>query len=156
MSTVFTSGPESRTTPSKGKLFMTVCRMHLSPYQRRSKRTIEIMMGICIAAGILCQAILERHNPPTAIRYGLALVTIAPILATMYLIAKYLRGEKDEYLRGLVIESMLCGLGAVLVADTFFSFVAPITMPTPIGILSLDLFVLVASGTLERKLWSNQ
>jgi hypothetical protein len=135
---------------------MKFCRRDLSPYQRRSVRTIEIMMGICIAISILLQAILERHHPSVGTRYGMAVLSIAPIVMTIILIARYLRGEKDEYLRNLVVESMLWGLGIVMVADSFFSYVDLHSTIIPFGSLSMDIFVVAATSTLEIKLWRNQ
>src|ERR1700682_1142024 len=117
---------------------MRLCRRDLSPYQRRSVRTIEIMMGICIALSIILQAIVERHHPSLATRYGMAVLSIAPIVMTIILIARYLKGEKDEYLRNLVVQSMLWGLAMVMVADTFFSYVEPLSFIVPIGNISLD------------------
>jgi len=135
---------------------MRSCRMHLSGYQRRSMRTIEILMGICIALSILLQAILERHSLSMVTRYGIAVLSIAPVIATITVVARYLRGEKDEYLRNLVVESMLWGLGFVLVADTFFSYVQPYSSLIPFGNISLDVFIVTASITLEVKLWRNR
>jgi hypothetical protein len=80
----------------------------------------------------------------------------APIIPTIFLIARYLRGEKDEYMRNLVVESMLWGLGIVLMADTFFSYIGPLTFFVGIGNISLDIFVLTASTALEIKLRRNQ
>ena len=135
---------------------MPYCRRHLSAYQRRSLRTIETMMGICIAVSIILQAILERHNLSISTRYGIAVLSIVPVIATILLIARYLRGEIDEYMRNLVVQSMLWGLGLVLVADTFFSYVEPYTLLIPYGNISLDIFVLSASITLEIKLWRSR
>ena len=135
---------------------MRFCRRQLSTYQRRSLRTIEIMMGICIAISILLQAILERHNPAMPIRYAMAFLSIVPVIPTILMIARYLRGEKDEYMRNLVVESMLWGLSFVLIADTFISYIGPLSFLVVIGNVSLDIFVLTASAALEIKLWRNQ
>jgi hypothetical protein len=135
---------------------MRFCRRQLSAYQRRSMRAIETMMGITIAVSILLQAILVKHNLSIAVRYGLALLAIAPVVATIVLVARYLRRENDEYMRNLVVESMLWGLGFVLVADSFFNFVRPYSFLIPYGNLSLDIFVITTSYTLEWKLWRNQ
>jgi uncharacterized membrane protein (GlpM family) len=91
-----------------------------------------------------------------SMRYGMALLAIVPVVPTILLIARYLRGEKDEYMRNMVVESMLWGLGFVLIADTFFSYVEPLSSLGSIGSISLDVFILVASTALEIKLWRNQ
>lgn len=135
---------------------MRFCRRQLTTYQRRSLRTIETMMGICIAVSILLLAILERHDLSMPIRYGFAVLAIAPVIRTILLIARYLRGEKDEYMRKLVVESMLWGLSFVLIADTFISYIGPLSFLVVIGNISLDIFVLTTSAALEIKLWRNQ
>jgi hypothetical protein len=135
---------------------MGICRKELSTYQRRSLRTIETMMGICIAVSILLLAILERHNLSMPLRYGIAFLAIAPIIPTIFLIARYLRGEKDEYMSNLVVESMLWGLSFVLIADTFLSYIGPPSFFVGIGNISLDIFVLTASAAMEIKLRRNQ
>jgi hypothetical protein len=135
---------------------MRFCRKQLTPYQRRSLGTIETMMSICLALSMILQAILVRHNLSMPIRYGMALLSIAPIIPTILLIARYLRGEKDEYMRNLVVQSMLWGLGFVLTADTFLSYVPPLSFFVGLGNVSLDVFVVAASATLEIKLWRNQ
>lgn len=135
---------------------MKLCRRHLSAYQQRSMRTIEIMMGVCIALSILLQAILERHHPSMATRYGMAVLSVAPIIITIILIARYLHGEKDEYLRNLVVESMLWGLGMVMIADSFFSYLELHSSLIPFSSFSMYIFVVAATGTLELKLWRNR
>lgn len=135
---------------------MRFCRKQLSTYQRRSLRTINIMMGVCIGLSIILQAIVERHNPAMPIRYGIAFLAIVPVIPTIFLIARYLHGEKDEYMRKLVVESMLWGLSFVLIADTFISYIGPLSFLVVIGNISLDIFVLTTSAALEIKLWRNQ
>ena len=119
-------------------------------------RIIGILMGVCIALSIVLQAILEKHNLSMVTRYGIAILSIVPVIATILVVARYLRGENDEYLRNLVVESILWGLGIVLVADTFFSYVQPYSSLIPFGNISLDIFILTASFTLEVKLWGNR
>ena len=137
---------------------MRFCKKQLTPYQRRSLRTIDTMMGICIAVNIILEALLERHHLTLSIpvRYGMAFLSIAPIIPTILLIARYLRGEKDEYMRHLVVESMLWGLSFVLIVDTFVSYIGPLSFFVALGNISLDIFVLVTFTALEIKLWRNQ
>ena len=135
---------------------MRFCRKQLTPYQRRCLGTIEIMMSICLALSMILQAILVRHHLSPSLRYGIAVLAVAPLIPTILLIARYLRGERDEYMRNLVVESMLWGLGFVLTADTFLSYVPPLSFFVGLGNVSLDVFVVAASATLEIKLWRNQ
>jgi len=135
---------------------MGINRKNLSPYQRQSLRSIERLMGISIATNILLQAILYRHHPGLAIRFGMAILSITPILVTIVRVTRYLKGEKDDYLRVVVVESMLWGLAATLVSDAFLSFLdLSSTLIIPLaGSLSLDIFIFIASLSLEIKLWS--
>ena len=135
---------------------MRFAKVALTTYQRRALSTIETTMAISVALSIILQAILERHHLSMPIRYGMAFLSIAPVIPTILLITRYLRGEKDEYVRNLVVESMLWGLGFVLTADTFLSYIGPLSFFVAIGNVSLDIFVLVTSTALEIKLRGNQ
>jgi hypothetical protein len=135
----------------------TCNNMPLNAFQRHSKRLIGIMMGICLALSLVLQAVVHRYNLSTVTHYGIAVISVAPIIMTMILIGRYLSGEKDEYLRNLVVQSILWGFGVALVADTFFGYIIELRSTLiPFGSISMDIFVVTAMITLEIKLWRNQ
>jgi hypothetical protein len=136
---------------------MHACIRGFNAFQLRSIRLIEIVMGVAVATQIILQAILERHNVSIVTHYGMGVLAVFPVIAAMILIARYLSGEKDEYLRNLVVQSILWGFGLALIVDIFLSFVDHHPLPyLPIGNINMDVFILTSSITLEFKIWRNQ
>jgi len=134
---------------------MLTCIKGFNAFQLRSIRLIEIVMGLTVATQIILQAILERHNVSIVAHYGMGVLAVVPVIATMILIARYLSGEKDEYLRNLVVQSILWGFGLALIVDIFLSFVDHHFF-IPIGNINMDVFILTSSITLEFKIRRNQ
>jgi len=134
---------------------MHTCIKGFNAFQLRSIRLIEIVMGLTVATQIILQAILERHNVSIAAHYGMGALAVVPVIASMILIARYLSGEKDEYLRNLVVQSILWGFGLALIVDIFLSFVDHHFF-LPIGNINMDVFILTSSITLEFKIQRNQ
>ena len=134
---------------------MLACIKGFNAFQLRSIRLIEIVMGLAVATQILLQAVLERHNVSIATHYGMGALAVIPVLAVMILIARYLSGEKDEYLRYLVVQSILWGFGLALIVDIFLSFVDHHFF-IPIGNINMDVFIFTTSIALEFKIRRNQ
>ena len=61
-----------------------------------------------------------RVSLPAAI--GLATVPSVPIVAMIVIVGLYLKEEKDEFQRDLVIQSLLWGAGGTLGVTSFWSF----------------------------------
>jgi hypothetical protein len=134
---------------------MHTCIKGFNAYQRRSIRWIEIVMGVAVATQIVLQAILERRNVSIATHYGMGALAVVPVIAAMMLIARYLGGERDEYLRNLVVQSILWGFGLALIVDIFLSFVDHHFF-IPIGNINMDVFILTSSIVLEFNIRRNQ
>ena len=54
--------------------------------------------------------------------YLLALVPLLLILSMMFVMARYLRQEKDEFQRDQMVRCILWGTGAVLAVSTYLGF----------------------------------
>jgi hypothetical protein len=134
---------------------MNACIKGFNAFQLRSIRLIEIVMGLTVATQIILQAILERHNVSIAAHYGMGALAVVPVIVTMILIARYLSDEKDEYLRNLVVQSILWGFGLALIVDIFLSFVDHRSF-IPIGNINMDVFILTSSIVLEFSIRRNQ
>ena len=123
--------------------------------QRRSMRMIGAMLGCSVSLGVIFQTI-ERNHFSSATYLGIAALAALPIVGTMIVIARYLGRETDEYLRSLVVNSILWGFGAVMVADTFLGYVLQFhSIRLPIGLISMDLFVVTGMITLRIQLWKH-
>jgi RsiW-degrading membrane proteinase PrsW (M82 family) len=54
--------------------------------------------------------------------YFLSLMPCVPIVGVLFAVGLYLRDEKDEYQRDLMVKSLLWGTAGVLAITTFFGF----------------------------------
>ena len=64
----------------------------------------------------------RNFDPDRLATFGLALLPIVPILAMIWVMARYLREETDEYLRHRAMMASLGGLAAVLAVGSFWGF----------------------------------
>ena len=136
---------------------MRVCNRNLTDLQRRSIALTGAMMAVCAGMGGLFSKI-ERSHFSTPTYYGIALVAVMPIIGTMIVIARYIASEKDEYLRHIVVQSILWGLGLVMVIDTFLGYIVEYASPhVPVlTTFNMEIFLITAAIALRIQLWRNQ
>jgi Na+-driven multidrug efflux pump len=136
---------------------MRLCNKNLNPFQRRSMQLIGAMMAICGGFTSIFSKI-ERSHFSTATYCLIAALAVTPIIGTMIVIARYLDGEKDEYLRHIVTQSILWGFGLVMVVDTFLGYVIEYQSPhiPVLTALNLEIFLIVSAIALRIQMWRNQ
>jgi hypothetical protein len=135
---------------------MLDCNRNFNAFQRRSMQLIGAMLGCSVALGVSFHSV-ERDHFSIATYYGIAALAAVPIIGTMIVIARYLAGEKDEYLRNLVVRAILWGLGMVMVADTFLGYIVEYrSLHLPYLTLNMDIFVVTAILSLRIQLWQNR
>ena len=80
------------------------------------------------------------------------------IVMMMIAIARYLIRETDEYVRNLVIQSILWGFGLVMVADTILGYLIAYQSIhlRSFGVFNMDIFVVTAGIALRIQLWRNR
>ena len=81
---------------------------------------IEMVAYVLIVFGE--KAFFGHHNPVGAELYALAALPTVPIIGVLAAVGIYLRDEKDEYQRDLMVKSMLWGTAGVLSLSTFLAF----------------------------------
>jgi len=136
---------------------MSFCKKNLNPFQRRSMQLIGAMLASCVSVSVVFQMLFEHEHFSTVTFFGIALLSTVPIVGTMIVIARYLARETDEYLRSLVVRSILWAFGAVMVADTFLGYVVEYhAFRLPFGILNMDIFVATGTIVLGVQLRRNQ
>lgn len=74
---------------------------------------------------------------------------VIPFLAMMLLIPRYLRQEKDEFIRQLVVRALLWAFAVPMVVDTVWGFLWP--MDSVVAILNVDLFCITAMLVLRMQ-----
>jgi hypothetical protein len=115
------------------------------------------MMAICGAFTAIFPRI-ERNNFLPATYYGIALIAVLPIIGVMVVIARYMSAEKDEYLRHIVVQSILWGFGFVMVIDTYLAYVIEYhSFHVPFfTALNLEIFLITAAIALRIQLGRNR
>ncbi|MEM6266328.1 MAG: hypothetical protein AAF707_02290 [Pseudomonadota bacterium] len=75
------------------------------------------VLGISVAI-----VIWNNTSPGPGVSLGLAALPTLPTWAMIYVIARYLREETDEFLRQRAVHASVIGLGLVLVLGSFWGF----------------------------------
>src|SRR5690348_3527489 len=105
-----------------GKVTMHVsfCKQHLNRFQRRSLR----LFGITLLATALLFLANEHFFGTIHGSWANAIsgLTALPFLAMVLLIPRYLRQEKDEFVRMLMVWAVLWGFAIPMVVDTIWGF----------------------------------
>ncbi|HUY81019.1 MAG TPA: hypothetical protein VMU92_04785 [Acidobacteriaceae bacterium] len=130
---------------------MLFCRKKLNPLQRRFATLFFVtliatallfMLEVSFNVGHLG---FSPHTSPLALCYVFSLLPVIPFLAMMLLIPRYLRQEKDEFVRTLVLRALLLGFAVPMVVDTVVGFAwkaAPFADAMPM--FNVDLFCITA------------
>lgn len=79
--------------------------------------SVAYILGLGIAMWVF-----RNLDPSTGVTWLLAMLPIAPILAMIYVMGRYIAEEQDEYLRHRAIMASLVGLGFVLAIGSFWGF----------------------------------
>jgi hypothetical protein len=84
-----------------------------------------------------------------------------PILGILLVLGRYLARETDEYVRMMVVKSLLWAAAVIVVATTLQSALAEwsaewVLSPNETAIVTFDLFVTVAPIVLLIQLWRNR
>jgi hypothetical protein len=139
---------------------MRPCNNSLTRLQRRSVSLVGASMAICASISLALHSVPSNHFLWSTYCV-VALIGASPIILTLIVLARYLTGETDEYLRSLVVRSILWGFGLVMVADTVIGYLTAYqTIPSvhlrSLGVLNLELFIVTGAIALRVQLWRNR
>jgi len=136
---------------------MWTCNRELNPFQLRHVRLVGAMLLFSVAISSGVPALLGRKELSDLTQLFLGLLAAGPIIGIMIVIARYLRGETDEYLRSLVVRSILWGFGVVMISDTLVGGIVEYhPHQAPFGLFNMDIFVVTAMIALRVQLWRNR
>ena len=139
---------------------MAAIHRHLSPLQRRTMALIGCSLAICASLSLSLHEIPLHHFAPATYAF-VALIGAAPIIVTVVVVARYLQKETDEYLRSVVVQSILWGSGLIMVVDTLLGYLVAFASMPPIhlrslGVFNLEIFIVTAGIALRIQLWKNR
>lgn len=136
---------------------MAFCNRHLSPLQRRSLQMFAANLLLTAVLVLIAQHRYEQAHASMVLTYVLAALAAVPVIGVIAVVGRYLARETDEFVRMMVVQALLWGLGVTFVADTFlgclFAYPSIYTLIPP---LNLDLFVVTAGVALRVQMWRNR
>jgi hypothetical protein len=136
---------------------MSACNRNLNRFQLRHMRLVGAMLACSVAITSGVPALSGRQELSNSTQLILGLLAAGPIIGTMIVIARYLRGETDEYLRSLVVRSILWGFGVVMVSDTLIGAIVEYhPHHAPFGLFNMDIFVVTSMIALRIQLWRDR
>jgi hypothetical protein len=136
---------------------MLLCNKAISPFQRNSMRKVGAMLAACVSISASFPALLNNSSISPTAKSVMGILTVLPIIGVLLVVARYLSGETDEFLRNLVVQSILWGFGLVMVTDTVLgSIVEYWPLHLPFGLLNMDLFIVTAMIAMRIQLWRNR
>jgi hypothetical protein len=135
---------------------MLFCRKKLNPLQRRFATLFSVTLLATALLFTLAVSFREGHLglAPGAfsrsLGHMLSMLPVLPFLGMMFLIPRYLRQEKDEFVRILVVRALLLGFAVPMVIDTIAGFVwSPSRMFEIMPMFNVDLFCITALFALS-------
>ena len=148
---------------------MIGCRKNLTPLQRRS---MQRMGGVLILTVVTNLTSPHSPNPLLDVFPGLAsylarqhaslgfagilsAVSLLPIVLAVWIAATYLKAEPDEFVRMLLVRSLLWGFTVTMAGDAVLGVLTMLyAHPFPVSLLNADLFI-IGTGVAFRVLgWS--
>lgn len=101
---------------------MMFCENSSNPAKRRYFRSTVGIMVSYVGLVASSKIMVNRWHPQGWHLYVAAVLPTIPILCLAYVVGRYLREEKDEYQRDIVIRGMLWGTAVALSMTVFSSF----------------------------------
>ena len=136
---------------------MFVCKNNLSPLQRRSIQIFGANLGLTAVLSLAIRDLVKDMHPAAFLAYFAAILPTIPVIGIVAVVSRYLARETDDFIRMLVVQSLLWGLGITFVVDTYLGglFAHP-QIFRAIPILNIDLFCVSVGVAVRIQLWRNR
>jgi len=128
----------------------------MTPLQRRSTQLMGSAMLLTVITNLTTPNLpnplvdmfpalsqLAAHNAhPSPLLLGvLSALAVLPVLLAVWVAARYLKAEPDEFIRALVVRSLLWGFAITMAGDAITGVLMSVDpRPFPLTILNADLF----------------
>jgi hypothetical protein len=148
---------------------MSLCSKNLTPLQRRS---MQLMGGAILLTLItnfttpnlsnplvnifqpLSQLVHNAHPSPLLVGL-LSALSVLPVLLAVWVAARYLKAEPDEFIRALVVRSLLWGFAVTMAGDAIAGVLMNVySQPFPLAVLNADLFFISTALAFRVLHWS--
>ena len=130
------------------------CRnRNLSPLQRQSMAMFGGLMLLSVVFLSVAHEAAEHYTVSKSLVMILDLLPAIPISAMILVVSRYLTRETDEFIRLLVMRSLLWGIGTTKVADIVLSAVARDPRALHFAVVyNIDVFTVTAMIALSLQL----
>jgi len=123
-------------------------------HRRFHRRLLAVMVSYVLALAVMSLSMDHLHAKGVALIL-LALLPALPIVAAIGLAAVYLSEQKDEFVRTVLIESMLWGVGATLIVTTVWGALEKFAHIRPMSLFLVYplccVFVILARVVVKRR-----
>jgi hypothetical protein len=146
---------------------MSLCSKNMTPLQRRSTQLMGSAMVLTVVTNLttpslpnplvdifpgLSQVAAHNAHPSPLLLGVLSALAVLPVLLAVWVAARYLKAEPDEFIRALVVRSLLWGFAITMAGDAIVGvFISVYARPFPLTILNADLFF-ISTGIAFRLL----
>jgi hypothetical protein len=136
-------------------VFFACRNRNFSPMQRRSLAKFGSLMLLAVA--MLAVAHWAAEHGTVAKSLVLDLLPAFPIMMMILVVSQYLTRETDEFIRLLVMRSLLWGIGATMVADVVLAAVGSDPRGLHFAVVfNIDVFVVTVGVAMRVQLWRAQ
>jgi hypothetical protein len=151
---------------------MFLCNKNLTPLQRRSVQRMSAALLLTVVTNLSTPPL---HNPLRNAFTGLgqlmpayahssvflvgllAALSVLPVLLAVWVAARYLAAEPDEFIRALVVKALLWGFAVTMAGNAIAGvFMNVYAAPFPLSVFSADLFFASCLISFRILQWSYQ
>ena len=130
---------------------------NLSKFQRRSVQLFSSSIILTAFLTMMVRSWFKDYHPTGAFAWLLAIVPALPFLGTIAIISRYITGEKDEFIRALVLLALLQGAVITLIITVVYSFLQNfLDIKGPPAMFYVDIFLIVSLFALRYHLRRSQ
>jgi hypothetical protein len=148
---------------------MLLCKKNLTPLQRRSMQRMSAVLVLTVVTNLstpslpnpfrdlipgLSQLASSHTHSSVLFVALLSAFSVLPVLLAVWVAARYLAAEPDEFIRALVVKALLWGFAVTMAGNAIAGVLMNIySRPFPLSILNADLFFassLIAFRILQR------
>ena len=128
--------------------------------EKNSAAQRRFVSRVCVATACSCLLVLlaalefRLGHPKGVLAYLTASLSALPIFAVLIVFRVYLREEKDEFLRSMLVECLLYGVGATLAVTTVWGNLEKYALAPHFDLLWVyPLFWLGVGASLPLVMW---
>ena len=103
--------------------------------QRRFMVRMFIVAGLCILGSLAAAITLRLTHWKGLQAYPVAVLPALPILWAIYEMGRYLNNEKDEFLRNVLVQCLLGGIGGCLAVTTVWGYLTDFGGTRPMDLI---------------------